>query len=213
MRTALQAGALGGGALLASLKAAQEEEDIGSSLLGAVGGGAAGLGGLYGARYLAGKFAPQLAAGINRLGVDKSYRYLTGAEGNMPKGYKVTTGFDRVSTVTPDGKVNVTGRAAGPVKAGGPFEKVAPKSRRKIAKEIIGQYNPNLEMRPEVARYLGGATALATVPTAAYAGGFGGVVTGGALGAVGMPGFVDPEAYGSSNSPGARYKQSTVNYM
>ena len=201
MRTALQAGALGGGALLASLKAAQEEEDIGSSLLGAVGGGAAGLGGLYGARYLAGKFAPQLAAGINRLGVDKSYRYLTGAEGKMPKGYSEVRRYEK----------NIG--EAGPVKARGPFEKVAPKSRRKIAKEIIEQYDPNAVMRPEVARYLGGATALATVPTAAYAGGFGGVVTGGALGAVGMPGFVDPEAYGSSNSPGARYKQSTVNYM
>ena len=204
----LQAGALGGGALAAGVKAGQEDEDLGSRFLASLGGGAGALGGLYGARALAGKFAPQLAAGINRLGVDKSYRYLSGAEGNMPKGYSVTT-----PTVTPDGKVNVTGRPAGPVKAGGPFQRIAPKSRRKIAKEIIGQYDPNLEMRPEVARYLGGATALATVPTAALAGGFGGVVTGGALGAVGMPGFVDPEAYGSSNSPGARYKQSTVNYM
>ena len=201
MRTALQAGALGGGALLASLKAAQEEEDVGSSLLGAVGGGAAGLGGLYGARALAGKFAPQLAAGINRLGVDKSYRYLSGNEGRMPKGYPEVRRYEK----------NIG--EAGPVKAGGPFEKMAPKSRRKIAKEIIGQYNPNLEMRPEVARYLGGATALATVPTAALAGGFGGVVTGGTLGAVGMPGFVDPESYGSSNSPGARYKQTTMNYI
>ena len=208
MRNALTYGALGGGALLAGGKAVQEQEDPGSIFLAGLGGGAGGLGGIYGARGLAGKFAPQLASGINRLGVDKSYRYLSGAEGKMPKGYSVTT-----PTITPDGKVNMAGRPAGPVKAGGPFERMAPKSRRKIAKEIIEQYDPNAEMRPEVARYLGGATALATVPTAALAGGFGGVVTGGALGTVGMPGFVDPEAYGSSNSPGARYKQSTVNYM
>ena len=68
-------------------------------------------------------------------------------------------------------------------------------------------------MRPEVARYLGGAAALATVPTAASAAGLGGVAAGAVPGAFGIPGFVDPESYGSSNSPGARYKQTTVNYV
>ena len=48
------------------------------------------------------------------------------------------------------------------------------------------------------------------------AGGLGGMVGGGianAAGMVGVPGmqsnYIDPESYGSSNSPGARYKQTT----
>ena len=53
------------------------------------------------------------------------------------------------------------------------------------------------------------------------AGGLGGMVGGGAanLGsALGVPGLqaqmpLDPESYGSSNSPGARYKASTMQYM
>jgi len=205
MRNTLTYGSLGLGGLLAGGQALRDQEDPGSVFLGTLGGAAGGYAGIRGAQALAGKFAPELAAGINRLGVDKSYRYLSGAEGRMPKGYSVTT-----PTITPDGKVNMAG---GPVKAGGPFEKMAPKSRRKMAKEIIEQYDPNVEMRPEVARYLGGAAALATVPTAASAAGLGGVAAGAVPGAFGIPGFVDPESYGSSNSPGARYKQTTVNYV
>jgi hypothetical protein len=53
------------------------------------------------------------------------------------------------------------------------------------------------------------------------AGGLGGLVGGGIANAgdlVGIPGFqqggpVDPESYGSSNSPGARYKAPTMQYM
>jgi hypothetical protein len=47
-------------------------------------------------------------------------------------------------------------------------------------------------------------------------GGLGGLIGGGianAAGMVGVPGmqsnYIDPESYGSSNSPGARYKQTT----
>ena len=66
---------------------------------------------------------------------------------------------------------------------------------------------------PSVARNFGIGAAAVTVPASALAAGLGGVAAGKAVGAFGMPGFVDPESYGSSNSPGARYKQSTVNYM
>ncbi len=53
------------------------------------------------------------------------------------------------------------------------------------------------------------------------AGGLGGLVGGGVANAgnlVGIPGLqqggpVDPESYGSSNSPGARYKAPTMQYM
>ncbi len=60
--------------------------------------------------------------------------------------------------------------------------------------------------------------AMGAVPLAA---GLGGLVGGGisnAASAVGIPGFqqnmpIDPEAYGSSNSPGARYKEPTLQYV
>jgi hypothetical protein len=55
-------------------------------------------------------------------------------------------------------------------------------------------------------------------PAAAGLAGLGGVALGAIPGAVGVPGFVqdaavDPEAYGSSNSVGARYKTSTMQYV
>ena len=66
---------------------------------------------------------------------------------------------------------------------------------------------------PQVARGLGMTTAAVAIPSAALAAGLGGVAAGKVPGAFGIPGFVDPESYGSSNSPGARYKQTTVNYV
>ena len=175
-----------------SAMAAQEEEDIGSVGLAGATGALGGAAGLLGARALAGKYAPQIMK-VSNLGVDKAKAYLGDS----------------------DGPVRVPRREDGTPRIGA---RIRPRYLRKQAKNIVENldgsgYDPNREINPQLARYLGGATALATVPTAAYAGGFGGVVTGGALGAVGIPGFVDPEAYGSSNSPGARYKQSTVNYM
>jgi hypothetical protein len=62
------------------------------------------------------------------------------------------------------------------------------------------------------------ALGMGAVPVAA---GLGGLVGGGisnAASAVGIPGFqqnapIDPEAYGSSNSAGARYKEPTLQYV
>lgn len=56
------------------------------------------------------------------------------------------------------------------------------------------------------------------VPSYALTAGLGGVAAGAIPGALGVPGFqqqalVDPESYGSSNSPGARYKAPTLQYM
>ncbi len=65
----------------------------------------------------------------------------------------------------------------------------------------------------DIARNIGKGAAAVTVPVAGLAAGLGGVAAGKAVGAFGIPGFVDPESYGSSNSPGARYKQTTVNYV
>jgi hypothetical protein len=62
------------------------------------------------------------------------------------------------------------------------------------------------------------AAAVAGVPAAAGLAGLGGLAAGAIPGAMGVPGFtesygVDPEAYGSSNSPGARYKAPTLQYV
>ena len=85
------------------------------------------------------------------------------------------------------------------------MDSVSP-TARKLAQ---GADNPS---QSGLARALGATTAVATVPTAALTAGLGGVAAGAIPGAFGVPGFVDPESYGSSNSPGARYKQTTVNY-
>jgi hypothetical protein len=67
-------------------------------------------------------------------------------------------------------------------------------------------------------RVLGRNLALGMVPASALAAGLGGVALGAVPGAMGVPGFqqggaIDPESYGSSNSPGARYKAPTMQYM
>lgn len=56
------------------------------------------------------------------------------------------------------------------------------------------------------------------VPATAGLAGLGGVALGAIPGSLGVPGFqqggaVDPESYGSSNSPGARYKAPTMQYV
>ena len=58
------------------------------------------------------------------------------------------------------------------------------------------------------------AAAAGLVPASALTAGLGGVAAGAIPGALGVPGFtgIDPESYGSSNSPGARYKASTAQY-
>ena len=71
-----------------------------------------------------------------------------------------------------------------------------------------------LQLSPkELERRLGKGTASLAVPAAAGLAGLGGVALGAIPGSMGVPGFtdqrIDPESYGSSNSPGARYKQTT----
>jgi hypothetical protein len=66
-------------------------------------------------------------------------------------------------------------------------------------------------------RAVGRSLAASLVPGSAALAGLGGVAAGAIPGAMGIPGFqqggLDPESYGSSNSPGARYKASTMQYM
>jgi hypothetical protein len=74
---------------------------------------------------------------------------------------------------------------------------------------------------PSVQAFEQGAKKVAAaglVPASALTAGLGGVAAGAIPGAMGVPGFqqqglIDPESYGSSNSPGARYKAPTLQYM
>lgn len=66
-------------------------------------------------------------------------------------------------------------------------------------------------------RNLGKVVAAGAIPAAAGLAGLGGIALGGAIGETGMPGFqqqgiVDPEAYQSSNMPGARQSIPTLQY-
>ena len=191
MRNALTYGALGGGALLAGGQAIKEQEDPGSIFLAGLGGGAGAVGGLGAARGLAGKFSPALVRAMGSA---------------SEKGRE--TASEYLKRVKADGKKQ------------GPVGKFLKKEAREYL-EATEPLNPGYTAMRDVvdprregslARRLGKATAIGTVPAIALAGGFGGVTAGGVLGAAGLPGFVDPESYGSSNSPGARYKQTTVNY-
>lgn len=75
----------------------------------------------------------------------------------------------------------------------------------------------NVVLNPSQQRMAGKVAAAGLVPASAAAAGLGGVALGAIPGAMGVPGFqqqvVDPESYGSSNSPGARYKAPTMQYV
>jgi len=76
----------------------------------------------------------------------------------------------------------------------------------------------NAVLNPAQQRMIAKGAAAAGTPLAAGLAGLGGVAAGAIPGALGLPGFqqemaVDPEAYGSSNSMGARYKAPTMQYM
>jgi len=77
-----------------------------------------------------------------------------------------------------------------------------------LTQAATGAQNPNFLRGSQY------ATAAGLVPASALTAGLGGVAAGAIPGALGVPGFtgIDPESYGSSNSPGARYKASTAQY-
>jgi hypothetical protein len=85
----------------------------------------------------------------------------------------------------------------------------------KVRNALAGAYQAAGEINPALVQKMAVAGA---VPAAAAAAGLGGVAAGAIPGALGVPGFqqsmgVDPESYGSSNSPGARYKAPTMQYV
>ena len=179
-----------------SVRAAREDENIGPVALAGAAGAAGAYGGMMGARKLgpalAGRIAPFLSdAGAKVAPVLKDY-------GRNRRGTTAVVG---------EGKT-VTKNKVVPKKApmGGLSERLGEALEDKAGIKA-------LMSDPQVARGLGMTTAAVTIPAGALAAGLGGVAAGKVPGAFGIPGFVDPESYGSSNSPGARYKQTTINYV
>ena len=188
MRPMIQYGVPTVAGLGTSVKASREDENIGPVALAGAAGAAGGYGGLLAAKQLGpgGMLAGKLAPFIGKIGEKTAPIFLNYGRNR------------RGSNKVP--KKAFLGKQA----------------------ERLGQALPTLTdpaafqealADPSIARSFGIASAAATVPASALAAGLGGVAAGKAVGAFGVPGFVDPESYGSSNSPGARYKQTTVNYV
>ena len=174
-----------------SIKASREDENIGTIGLAGAAGAAGGFGGLMAARQLAPQLAGRLAPFLSQAGASvapsmKKY--------GIPS-KKGTNQYQAKETSRPLGKT------------------IGELGETLADKEGIESKVKNLLENQKAARALGIGTAAVTVPSAALAAGLGGVAAGQIPGAFGIPGFVDPESYGSSNSPGARYKQTTVNYV
>ena len=174
-----------------SIKASREDENIGTIGLAGAAGAAGGFGGLMAARELAPQLAGRLAPFLSQAGASVA----TSMKKYGIPSKKGTNQYQAKETSRPLGKT------------------IGELGETLADKEGIESKVKNLLENQKAARALGIGTAAVTVPSAALAAGLGGVAAGQVPGAFGIPGFVDPESYGSSNSPGARYKQTTVNYV
>ena len=191
MRPMIQYGVPTVAGLGTSVRASREDENIGPVALAGAAGAAGGYGGLLAARQLgpggmlAGKLAPLLSKAGEKVVAPTLLNYGRNRRGSnkVPKKAFMGERAERLGKALQD--TAGTGTAE--------------------LQEILAD--------PSVARNFGIGAAAVTVPASALAAGLGGVAAGKAVGAFGIPGFVDPESYGSSNSPGARYKQTTMNYI
>jgi len=191
MRPMIQYGVPTVAGLGTSVRASREDENIGPVALAGAAGAAGGYGGLLAAKQLgpggmlAGKLAPLLSKAGEKVVAPTLLNYGRNRRGSnkVPKKAFMGERAERLGKALQD--TAGTGTAE--------------------LQEILAD--------PSVARNFGIGAAAVTVPASALAAGLGGVAAGKAVGAFGIPGFVDPESYGSSNSPGARYKQTTVNYV
>ena len=174
-----------------SIKASGEDENIGPIALAGAAGAAGGYGGLLAARQLGpgGMLAGKLAPLLTEAGQQISPTLLNYGRNRR--------GSNKVPKKAFLGKqAEGLGRAL---------------RDDRLFSDVRGL--ESVMQDADIARNIGKGVAAVTVPVAGLAAGLGGVAAGKAVGAFGMPGFVDPESYGSSNSPGARYKQTTVNYV
>jgi len=191
MRGALKYGVPIAAGLATGGYALSQGEDPGSAILAGAAGALGGAAGLLGAGKLAGKYG-QVVPGLIEKGLDKSVgksglstrQRINQAIVNSPEYMRRGQSATLYSPATA-GNIARTGLLAAPA-------------------NIAASAKP--------------AFAAAAVPASAVAAGLGGVALGAIPGAMGIPGFqqnvaVDPEAYGSSNSPGARYKAPTMQYV
>ena len=187
--------------------ALSQGEDPGSAALAAGAGALGAGGGLLGARQLAGRFAEPIAKAINT-GREGAVRGLTTASQNIYAPLKTSA-----REVTAEEAAKVAAINAQRAQRAGSSKRAA----------ALGGLAGTLQGLPSVTNagietgLKQGLGAIAA-PTAALTAGLGGVALGAIPGAMGLPGFqqgeaVDPEAYGSSNSPGARYKAPTMQYV
>jgi len=159
-------------------------------------GGTAALGGaagLLGARALAGKYNPALVAAAQK-NVTRLGNKIGDVARDLPE-----KGFRR-------GAANVAADVVSAADA-----------------RLFGDPNAGISAAipfptQGVQRNIGKGIAAGLVPGAALSSAGGGIALSQIPAALGAPGFVqsqalDPESYGSSNSPGARYKASTMQYM
>jgi len=159
-------------------------------------GGTAALGGaagLLGARALAGKYNPALVAAAQK---------------------NVTRLGNKIGDVARDLPEKGLRRGAANVAA----DVVSAADVRLFGDPTAGISAAIPSPTKGVQRNIGKGIAAGLVPAAALSSAGGGIALSQIPAALGVPGFVqnqalDPESYGSSNSPGARYKASTMQYM
>lgn len=191
MRPSLRYGVPLAGGLAAGGYALSQDEDPGSAALAALAGGAGGAAGLLAAGRLAGKYG-KLLPGLVEKGLNKSM-----GQSNRSIRERVSQGIVNSPEYMSRGQAATL---------------YDPKTVGNIARTNLLGLPANLE----AATLPGMAAGL--VPGASALAGLGGAAAGGALGAMGIPGFqqnmpIDPEEYGSSNSAGARYKEPTLQYV
>jgi hypothetical protein len=185
MRPMLKYGVPAAAGLATGGYALSQGEDPGSAAVAALTGGLGGAAGLLGARQLAGKYGPAVYKG----------------------GLSAKQSFD---TELLQQLVQAETRR----QAEGYPMSLAEKGMRGV---LSRSANLPIPQESQVQRGLGKALAAGLVPASAGLAGLGGVAAGAIPGAMGVPGFqqqgiVDPEAYQSSNMPGARQSIPTLQY-
>lgn len=193
MRGALKIGVPLAAGLATGGYALSQGEDPGSAILAGAAGGLGGAAGLLGARALAGKYNPDLISAVQQ---------------------KATRLGNRIGDVARDLPEKGLRRKAANVAA----DVVSAVDTRLFGDPLAGVSAALPFPTQGVQRNIGKVAAAGLVPGSAITAGLGGVALGAIPGAIGVPGFqqggaVDPESYGSSNSPGARYKAPTMQYM
>jgi hypothetical protein len=193
MRAALRLGVPIAAGLATGGYALSQGEDPSSAALAGLGGAAGGAAGLLGARALAGKYNPALVAAAQKQ-VTGLGNKISDVARNLPEQGLRRGAANMAADVVDAADTRLFGSPIAGLSAALPFP------------------------TQNVQRNIGGGIAAGLVPGAAALAGLGGAGLGAGLESMGMPGFqqqapMDPEAYGSSNSMGARYKQPTMQYV